>query len=701
MKSFVALLIACAAPTAFACGYDPCAESAGCPAVPRLDLDPWCSADRPFLDAHNDTRGNLALLFAQATGQTYDTRPAAEPYNAEAEKLAASVQKDQYNAKLAAVLPAGQTLPAFPEHMNERYWEAENPCRTNDLETAGGFYEGLAKANIASESKSAVALARHKMLAVCTGGSQGPDIAALTTELGQLASIEDRKEHANYLLAALLLYTGKAADAETKWHDLAETARDPWLKEASLYLEGRAGLVASQGLWNGYDPPKIDSARVDAAEKAFKAYVAKYPNGPYAKSAIATDRKIARLRGDLPLLRKSLWTAFDAALAQKLSAKDARVLVNEIDRYALSGSTAPVDSNNPLVLVTELLYFARDPKVTRARLEDVAKAVDAQKAAFDPYPGLYAYAQARAALSLGDADKALASLSGARAKAAGMLATSLALVEAEAWEAKGSFAEARVLWKEQAQAEADLGDLIRRPLQTGLARNYVLAGNLVEGLATGSGVTEPWLQSEMVERLASEAELRRIAAATDIGPLLRDKATSILLARLLLREQYAEFTKLYDASSPAARQSAESVATAARALAADTTDAKGRMNLGYYLATAEIVSHLTHCTNPLSMAGQIATSVKNFEVKSYYDFAPPLDHYLSALSRLEKKPDGDLEAKVLFHAIMCFKNGENSGRCQWTKNYADIGEPTRAAWFKRLKAKYPKSKWAKELKYYY
>lgn len=132
------------------------------------------------------------------------------------------------------------------------------------------------------------------------------------------------------------------------------------------------------------------------------------------------------------------------------------------------------------------------------------------------------------------------------------------------------------------------------------------------------------------------------------------------------------------------------VETAARALARTADDPKGLFNVGLFL----------HQRNGVS-GDCCACERLESPPKAVIDGGiAPIGLYADAITTLSAAPDASLELKALHDAIMCFKERSDAAACQ--RGYADpIPKETRTGWFKRLKAKYPRSTWAAKTPYYY
>jgi hypothetical protein len=158
--------------------------------------------------------------------------------------------------------------------------------------------------------------------------------------------------------------------------------------------------------------------------------------------------------------------------------------------------------------------------------------------------------------------------------------------------------------------------------------------------------------------------------------------------RLLRERRWPEFLALYEkAGRPAPFTEVE---TAARALARDHSNPKGLFDAGYFL-------HRRHGAADACCPCRRLTDAPPAYAETG---AAPIALYVDALARLAARRDGELEAKVLHHAIMCFKESNDALACR-RGVFEAVPRTTRAGWFRLLKTKHAASLWAAKTPYYY
>jgi hypothetical protein len=312
------------------------------------------------------------------------------------------------------------------------------------------------------------------------------------------------------------------------------------------------------------------------------------------------------------------------------------------------------------------------------------EALAAQRAAYEHYPGLYELVEL-ALLDAAGRPQALALQVAPQAPLP--IRHSFQHLQALAHERAGKTARALALLRQLGQAEPALArdhgfaaDFVRLHLASGDFGEIFAAGSPLASAEVAAGVFDSVFPSAVLQRLA--------AVGSGEGP---QAAAGVLLFRHLLSGRYREFLDLYDAAGRP--EPFGEVETAARTLAGSPDDSKGLFNTGYFLHVRRPAPP-TCCPCERLPEGLVHVPEEDRAGE------PPIRYYVRALEGLKDGRDGELEAKVLHHAILCFRQGSAGFSCLQGGGDA-IPLATRKGWFQRLKKRYARSSWAQRTEYYY
>lgn len=635
---------------------------------------------RLVLGPGNDTRVNLFLLLRDRH------RGAVQP---PARRDAPLLPQFDWLTFRAAWEP-----PAPPD---ENYLTGEGSrCRGSDDATAA-FAGAVRRARGLTEAeRTALIVARNAFQPQCG------DAQALLAPITGTAA----KPWADYLRAAAAFYDGKFAGAGQAFAALT-TAGDPWLSETARYMVARVDINRAQANafddWGEADFKKIDRAALGRARDGFDRYLATYPAGRYTASARGLMRRVWWLGGDTGRLAG----AYAALLAQPASARtvDDFELVQEID-YKLRPDrlTAITD---PLLLATFDLQMMRGAQLSAAELAR-------QRPAFAREPALYGYLQAAHALYVrGKPAEVLRLIPDAtRERGVGTVALSRQLLRGQALAALRD-PNAGGFWRQLLPATAT--PMQRSPVELGLALHEERAGRLDALLAPGSALTTPVLRETLLFTVADAAMLRRSARAAGLPRHEREIALFQLLYKELSRGFYADFVRDVALVPAGASNDVDlwdgliyvPIAPLGLFTAGD--------NLGDLGCPALRVTAATLAANPAQPRARLCVAdffqANNFDGGTF-DAQPPADELggtrslfpgrpyqrMTVYRQLLGSPATPAEEKsyALYRMIRCYApTGNNS--C----GGGDAPIAERRAWFKRLKAEFPRSRWSRQLDIYW
>lgn len=574
-----------------------------------------------------------------------------------------------------------------------------------------------ANAGLPSGERTALAKARAEGEAVCKdatawerrfsiGSQQGKPIAT-TAQWPTVASPAGR-EFLAYEQAAEAFYAERFEAARTGFAALIR-AGDPFVRETAAYMVARAEFAAAQAPaftdYGSYDDAKVDRAAAARGNAALAAYLQAWPNGRYAASARALQRRGTWLAGDRPALAGTYAGMIDGAGRDPGKVAD---LVEEIDTKLPYTTDSAVAGRHVLLLAMNDLIALRDANAgDNGAPGDPPKpglsaaALDAQAPLFAGHEDLFGYLQATHAYYYArDYRRVLQLLpDDARRPSYSNLAFSRQMLRGMALAALHDRNEAG-FWQELIGGAKGLW---QRPLvELALAMNWERAGKLDSVFAPGSPITEPVLRTILIDHSAGAPLLRRIVQQPALDAGERDHALYTLLENELGRGQFAAFVsdtvlplsgekpgaaiftrgKFGDGSYACAP-----LTTSVRALIANPGDAPALLCLGEFFRLHGI-GHM----------GYVADPPKSDELGGYArGFAGRLlgraEFYDKVIASPSARPDD--RAYALYRAVICYAPS-GSSECG-----PEVPKSQRKAWFDQLRSQYPNSPWTKKLKYYW
>ncbi len=580
---------------------------------------------------------------------------------------------------------------------------------------AADFHAALvANRQVSATERDALDKARSGLAAGCNGNAR-----PLQTDWAPGLASGAGKAFLGYLQAADAFYAGdwtaarQAFAAQTK-------ARDPWVAEASAYMVIRVELNAAQE--NAFDeygtfagPAKVDQPAISRGKAAIAAYLKRYPKGRYAGSAQGLQRRVAWLGGDLAGLSRS----YDRLLGTVPSGSDQAIaLVQEVDNKLLFAKDAGAALQSPVLLAAYDLMRMRSSEggdqkpLTGADLA-------AEQPRFAARPDLYAYLLAAQAFYVErDAARTLA-LTATRAKGSGPapLGFSAAVLRGLAMAERRDPAET-AFW----QATLDTAQApYQRPLvELALAIGLERAGKIDAIFAPRSPVTDPTIREILLRNVAAPALLRRVTGDATLDKHQREVALFTLLDGDLNRGHFADFGRdraliPADAGTEGFMDAVPLTDTIPVGLFASGTWSD------VYPCPALAATAAKLATNPLHPTARLCLGdfwrINGFDrLGSANDSEPaskdggpalgssPTQFTGALMTRASLYPPIIADARspaperayALFRSVMCYAPSGNND-C----GGADVPKAQRKAWYETLKADYPDSRWARDLRYYW
>lgn len=518
-----------------------------------------------------------------------------------------------------------------------------------------------------------------------------------------------------YLEGAGAFYRGDFETAAAAFHGLAG-AREPWVREASAYMVGRAALNRAQiDAFDEYGvlktPAAADRAALAESERALRAYLKAYPRGRYSASARGLLRRAYWLGGDTEKLTAEYVAALKAV--PKGDTVAAVALAEEIDSKLLAAAD-PARLTDPVLLAVDDLRRMRvyrneaDRPVTELSLQQL----EAQRKRFASRPELHDYLLAAHALYVRrDPAEALRVLDGLRVPGRSPLAFSASMLRGMAREMRNE-ADVGRDWLSLVASAPGPGE--RSAAELALAMHEERKGRVAALVQPDSPLRTLILRKILLAHVADAPLLRRQAMAAETAAGERDVALFTLLYKELSRGRYADFVAdlalvpadaategyywdpLLQDRLPAgvfARPSGlgdfgcPSLRDTAAALARDAGDVRARLCLADFFRANGFDQFPLDEAPPKDELGGTAPGPWG---KPYIRF----DVYRSIID--DPRAPADSKAYALYRAVHCYAPAGYSS-C----GGEEVPESTRRAWFQRLKRDYPASRWARALRYYW
>ncbi|MCE2950977.1 MAG: hypothetical protein ACK5TR_08565 [Alphaproteobacteria bacterium] len=538
------------------------------------------------------------------------------------------------------------------------------------------------------------------------------EIAALPGSLGH---------YKTYLEGAFYFYKGDYEKAAPLFKKIHETLASPslveramtvlglhqhqaWLEASSLYLEGRAYLLAAQKNMDGYEnekerAEKLNQPLLERAFVIFKRYQEKYPQGLYVQSAHDLERRYLFLAGKHDALNGRLVEDLTGALASK-DGRRIHQLFREF-RFYFGGKIDP-NTAHPLIVALMLQTRSLPEEESGKTYLEYLTALKAREKDFASYPHLHTYLKARALALLKKDEELLALEATLPTSLEDILPlTTQALKVEAALSLNKPDAGLKILEALSSFWRDDTSDLLR--MRAHLLRKSPPSEVL-------RAFTQEKLQTLYLEHLVSFEDLESLSQNKTLPKDLLTSTRKALMQRLLLSASYEKAVALNDLlKSEGAPPIPDAEASAMKTLITDPTHPDALMTLGRFMMqdvsypdsqpfAYELEGLCPECKIPtqegLLPQGRVV---------------PPLDYFMkTAAVFAATKEKNDLEAEALYYlASVCFHGSADARSCLWRSTYnlpeaiEDIHKNKVPKWFARLHRLYPGTKWALMGKYYY
>ncbi|HEX7695151.1 MAG TPA: hypothetical protein VF409_11715 [Sphingomonas sp.] len=654
--------------------------------------------DMAMLGPGNDTRTNLTLLWFDRRGSLPRPGQGTPP-----QPLGPLFDWRTF---------AGWLAPRA-EDGNIDYSSGEGSRCLSNSSGAAAFEAAVNAAKLPGGEGAALIAARRGLNPDCAKPSDGSAVAALDGQVKSPAG----KAFVAYLAGARAFYDGDFDTAASRFAGLAG-GRDPWLRETARYMTARVEVNRMQvGLFDEYGIPKdfktIDQKVVAAADSGLHAYLKDYPKGLYAESAQGLLRRVYWFGGKRDLLARQYVALFvQPAAARGIDDVD---LAEEMDSKLLPELTIGDTSDPTLLAVIDLkrMRMADDEVSAGCCTNPITLAeITGQRAAFAGNQPLFDYLVAAHQFYVGNKPAEVLKLipDAARQKSFSDIQFSRQMLRGMALEAMGD-RNARGFWLEMmpgATLEAQ-----HSALELALAYHDERTGGLARVFAADSPVDDASIRGILLTNVADAALLRQQAKGAKAAHE-RQLALFTLLYKELSRGAYRDFgsdlalvpagapntANFYDllTSDPLPLgifvrppQGADIDCPALRRTAADLAAAPASPHARLCLADFFRANGFDQFALDTQPPKQDLGGTKTLFAGPVYS---RLEVYKSIIA--DPKAGADDKAYALYRAVNCYApSGNNS--CGGT----DVATAQRKAWFQRLKADYPKSRWASDLRYYW
>ena len=659
--------------------------------------------NQPFLSPSNDSRVNLLLMLLDEGHAKF--RPPSDAKAAAVWSSATPVPFSDFTELLDTEPVADQAGTALLQGEGSR-------CVSNQTGIAD-FQAALAQAkDLPAAELTALSEARRTMTPSCAEASD--------TKLASLDAVQSAtgRQFGAYLTGAAAFYDSKLSLAEEQFSSLRDS-NQPWLKEAALYMLGRAALNLAQfGAFDKDDGllkrDKVNAAALATAKTRLQAYLDAYPQGKYVASARGLMRRVTWLGGDFQKLSDEFAFQLDHA-----GTRQAVELTAEVDLKLMSDISPATTRDVRLLAMWDLVQIRHAIPASKSQVqsedsdEETDKpvpfelsALTAQKPSFAGHEDLFDYLLAAHAFYDDKQPAKVLALLPAAAPTQPMtfLAFSRQVLRGLALEASGDTKGARKHWQDLlAGAQA----ILQRPtVELALAMNYERAGEVAALFAPASPIRDTALRQILLTNSADAGVLRQTAKAADATPRERALAAFTLLRKDLLFKGYRAFgedlalvPKEADALVPNETDDTEeraldfkafewpgasddykcpSLTEIARTLAQTPDQTAGQICLGEFYRLSDPGDFAKVPTDELGGAS------KPFAGKSF----ARQEVYQRIIADPKAKPTD--RAYALYRAIHCYEPVGNNA-C----GGADAPKRQRAKWFRMLKSDYPESEWAK------
>ena len=537
------------------------------------------------------------------------------------------------------------------------------------------------------------------------------------------------REYWAYLKAADAFYTGDFATARSGFAALAH-AHSKWVAETAAYMPIRialrAAVAGASGQYGDFDAAKVNKPAVAQARAAIAAYLRAYPQGRYADSARGLVRRVLWLEGnqtELARIYEGLLTQTPAdseASADLAEEIDLRVLGTDAGNGAKPAADFAHAGGTPLLLAIGDLAAMRQSEAGKP-LPLSAADLAAQQGQFAGHEDLYGFLAASRSFYAGEDPKGVMAMipDAAHQPHFTPLAFSRQVLRGQAL-AKAHDPNEAGFWRDLLTGA---NPLYQRPLvELGLALRWQRDGRADQALASASPVQDPTTREILAQTLASPATLRAEARDSTRPAHERDIARFTLLHKDLTHGAYASFandvalvpaganidagmynfaeqegvpTGLFTRGKWAEQFPCPALTQTAATLARAPGDTRAALCLGEFWRLNGFDQF--GLFSPGKDAGALGFGREMFPGK------PLTRDAIYAAVIADHAAAADLRAYALYRMVRCYAPAGNNG-CGGPgagSGNSDVPKAQRKAWFDELRAKYPGSPWAKELRFYW
>ncbi len=578
---------------------------------------------------------------------------------------------------------------------NYRFLYGSDPCYSNTYSSANLFVDGIASTGISKSNVLDLAILRYQILNLCEGNQKNRE--EISVLLNAYKYDQTTGDWVAYLKAISKFYQKSYQDALQDFHHLSNS-KISWIAEISAYMVARTLLIASQNKWDGYSYPdesNIDQKLLKESELAFNDYLKNYPQGKFAESALAIQRRITFLRSPSELL-----VMLSIQLDQLFSSNQTnssewqsklQIVIDEIVAKGMVNRLNEIDNSKIVAVPLVTSALALSNELPTSLLVQLLKNIEVYSSKYKNFPGLYQLTKAALLYRLKQFEQVDLSLRGALPENTPTeILTSIDFLRAQTLEILNKPEEARKIWRELSvtYSKAKIHWL----------SSYTNRGEIRELGLESSGIhNRSWLLGVWATK-ASDDDLKVILQNSSSTVEGRALARDLLLDRLLLRKDYNEFLKVFSKITDKGHY--HEVETSAKILSSQPNDPKGLLNYGYFLFARAIRPQSMCNHGPFATRSPIVENLKKtHNAKSSEKIDPPFFYWRKALDQISDQEPNEVEAKLLYYLIKCFAPTNKAFNCTWLQ--VDKTENQSKLWFKRLHARYPGSKWAIDTKTYF
>ncbi|MCP5396202.1 MAG: hypothetical protein H6918_05625 [Sphingomonadaceae bacterium] len=521
------------------------------------------------------------------------------------------------------------------------------------------------------------------------------------------------RDYFSYLKASNAFYAEEWEAAREGYRALTGSSQG-WVAETSRYMLARVALNEAiapafdkWGFFEGNDATAKEPAK--QALVLLEDYLKAYPEGRYASSATGLKRRALWLSGDKAALAAIYSSQLNTA---DLGSYAAVSIIEEADRKLIDYNTDPSEFTDPLLVATIDLRMMRTYEWDEEPPALSLEALEAQAPIFKDRPDLHSFLLANHAYYVAKDYRRVLELipDAARQESFTPLQFSRQFLRGMALAQRKDVNEAG-FWQDML-AGAD--ELYQRPLvELALALNWERRGKVEQVFAEGSPITDPSIRLVLAENSTGPDLLRRIARDGSEAKMVREVALFTLMRKQLYYGQFAGFLRdlpLLPADAPTdgfkdgfLRAEAVSIGVFA----------KGEVSDGYPCPSLK-QTVATLAKNPKDSSAMLCLG--DFYRLNGFDYIGDFERDEGSLGSFQpgftgkeiprqsfyqqiianKTASAEDRAYALYRGVWCYgPSGNNSCGGE------EVPVSTRAAWFNELKKRYPGSKWAKSLKYYW